>query len=307
MCRRPGRRRPRRAAHRPRAPHRRADGQPPVRRAPGRHRRLVRHRAGPPVPGGRRRLGGARAGPAVDGHLPCRHPRGAAGHPDRADAVRRARRPAQPGRGPGRTARPGVPVRGGRGRARPGDRRVAGGRRRGLRRGAVHARPAGARPAAGPPRRRARRRRPHLGAGPGPGGALARQGLAGARRRLRQRVPGADLRGRRRQPPRRRRAGARRPLRPGAGRRAPRRPAGRGPASCSPSCRRRWASPRPRTAWDVRRWSLAKPLASRDEPYHLGAAGIGLAGDGWHGPSRVEAAYLSGLALGEALAARLTR
>ena len=60
-------------------------------------------------------------------------------------------------------------------------------------------------------------------------------------------------------------------------------------------------------AWDVRRWSLAKPLASRDEPFHLGPAGIGLAGDGWHGPSRVEAAYLSGLALGEALAARLTR
>jgi predicted NAD/FAD-dependent oxidoreductase len=59
--------------------------------------------------------------------------------------------------------------------------------------------------------------------------------------------------------------------------------------------------------WDVRRWSLAKPLASRDEPHHLGAAGIGLAGDGWHGPSRVEAAYLSGLTLGEALAARLTR
>jgi hypothetical protein len=60
-------------------------------------------------------------------------------------------------------------------------------------------------------------------------------------------------------------------------------------------------------AWDVRRWSLAKPLASRDDPFHLGAAGIGLAGDGWHGPSRVEAAYLSGLALGEAIAARLTR
>jgi hypothetical protein len=63
----------------------------------------------------------------------------------------------------------------------------------------------------------------------------------------------------------------------------------------------------PPDTWDVRRWSLAKPLASREAPFHLGEAGIGLAGDGWHGPSRVEAAYLSGLALGEALAARLTR
>ena len=45
------------------------------------------------------------------------------------------------------------PTEVGRGRARPGDRRVAWSTATRPRRGAVHARPAGARPAAGPPRR----------------------------------------------------------------------------------------------------------------------------------------------------------
>ena len=52
----------------------------------------------------------------------------------------------------------------------------------------------------------------------------------------------------------------------------------------------------------VHRWRCAAPAASRDERFHLGADGIGLAGDGW-GRSRVEAAYLSGLHLARALTA----
>lgn len=55
----------------------------------------------------------------------------------------------------------------------------------------------------------------------------------------------------------------------------------------------------------VKRWSLARPAAPRREPFHLGPAMVGLCGDGWHAPSRVESAYLSGLLLGEELARRL--
>ncbi len=61
--------------------------------------------------------------------------------------------------------------------------------------------------------------------------------------------------------------------------------------------------PAPRWA-EVRRWSLAHPLAPHDQPFHLGPAGVGLCGDGW-GPPRVETAYLSGRALGGALLERL--
>jgi renalase len=55
----------------------------------------------------------------------------------------------------------------------------------------------------------------------------------------------------------------------------------------------------------VKRWGLARPAQGRTQPYHLGPAMVGLAGDGWHWPPRVEAAYLSGRALGDELAARL--
>ena len=55
----------------------------------------------------------------------------------------------------------------------------------------------------------------------------------------------------------------------------------------------------------VKRWGVAHPAQGRDQPYHLGPAMVGLAGDGWHGSPRVEAAYLSGRALGDELAARL--
>lgn len=60
-------------------------------------------------------------------------------------------------------------------------------------------------------------------------------------------------------------------------------------------------------AWaGVQRWSLSRPTRPHPEPYHLGAAGIGLCGDGWTGRPRVEAAYLSGRALGRQLATALS-
>ena len=55
----------------------------------------------------------------------------------------------------------------------------------------------------------------------------------------------------------------------------------------------------------VERWGFARPAQQREEPFHLGDAGVGLAGDGWHGRARIEGAYLSGDALGHELGARL--
>ncbi len=55
----------------------------------------------------------------------------------------------------------------------------------------------------------------------------------------------------------------------------------------------------------VHRWSFARPSKQRDDPYFLGNDRLGVCGDGWHGRSRVEAAYLSGRALGRAIAERL--
>ncbi len=58
-------------------------------------------------------------------------------------------------------------------------------------------------------------------------------------------------------------------------------------------------------AWTyVQRWSFAKPVAARDEPFWLSDDGLGLAGDGW-GRSKVETAWRSGDGLGRAIAARL--
>ena len=60
----------------------------------------------------------------------------------------------------------------------------------------------------------------------------------------------------------------------------------------------------PEPSWThVQRWTHAKPVGERGAPYWLGAAGVGLCGDGW-GRSRVEAAWLSGHLLGTAVAAR---
>ena len=56
----------------------------------------------------------------------------------------------------------------------------------------------------------------------------------------------------------------------------------------------------------VHRWSFARPTKQRDDPYFLDDDGLGVCGDGWHGKSRVEAAYLSGRALGRVIADRLS-
>lgn len=55
----------------------------------------------------------------------------------------------------------------------------------------------------------------------------------------------------------------------------------------------------------VQRWSLAKPSGERDESHLLTDTLLGVCGDGWGPQSKVEGGWLSGLALGEALAARL--
>lgn len=56
----------------------------------------------------------------------------------------------------------------------------------------------------------------------------------------------------------------------------------------------------------VHRWSYAKPADPRDADHHLTAGLIGFCGDGWAAKPRVEGAYLSGRALGQALVDRLT-
>ncbi len=57
----------------------------------------------------------------------------------------------------------------------------------------------------------------------------------------------------------------------------------------------------PEPAWSlVQRWTYAKPVGDRAAAYLLGGAGIGLCGDGW-GAAKVEGAWLSGTALGQAL------
>lgn len=53
--------------------------------------------------------------------------------------------------------------------------------------------------------------------------------------------------------------------------------------------------------WQVVPWRHAKPAEPVEQPFHLGGARVALCGDGWHGRSRVEAAYLSGHAAGRAL------
>lgn len=58
---------------------------------------------------------------------------------------------------------------------------------------------------------------------------------------------------------------------------------------------------------DAHRWTYAKPLTGHEEPYWLSEDGrVGVAGDLWAGGPRVEAAWLSGTALGEALASRVS-
>ncbi|WP_370588637.1 NAD(P)/FAD-dependent oxidoreductase [Pseudonocardia sp. C8] len=54
----------------------------------------------------------------------------------------------------------------------------------------------------------------------------------------------------------------------------------------------------------VHRWPHAAPATAREAAFHLDDDGVGLAGDGWGRP-RVQTAWLSGLRLGRAVAARL--
>jgi predicted NAD/FAD-dependent oxidoreductase len=49
------------------------------------------------------------------------------------------------------------------------------------------------------------------------------------------------------------------------------------------------------------RWTFARPVDPRGEPFGL-ADGIGLCGDGWSAPAKVESAWTSGTELGAALA-----
>jgi predicted NAD/FAD-dependent oxidoreductase len=53
---------------------------------------------------------------------------------------------------------------------------------------------------------------------------------------------------------------------------------------------------------EVFAWPHAKPRRPASQPYFLESNRVGLCGDGWHSPSRLESAYLSGRALGRALA-----
>ena len=54
----------------------------------------------------------------------------------------------------------------------------------------------------------------------------------------------------------------------------------------------------------VQRWSLAHPAGTREQAFHLGDDDIGLCGDSWSTKPRVEAAWLSGTLLGEAIIER---
>ena len=57
-------------------------------------------------------------------------------------------------------------------------------------------------------------------------------------------------------------------------------------------------------AWThAHRWRYAAPTADRDDTFHLGDDGIGLAGDGW-GSARIETAWRSGTDLGRILVER---
>ena len=58
--------------------------------------------------------------------------------------------------------------------------------------------------------------------------------------------------------------------------------------------------PAPDEVLRVQRWTYAKPVGVREPLFSLSSKGIGFCGDGW-GRSRIEGAWLSGTALGQAL------
>lgn len=55
----------------------------------------------------------------------------------------------------------------------------------------------------------------------------------------------------------------------------------------------------------LHRWTCAKPVAGRAEPFLLTEGGVAACGDSWASRPRVEGAWLSGTGLGHALVARL--
>ncbi|MGI3780890.1 MAG: NAD(P)/FAD-dependent oxidoreductase [Janthinobacterium lividum] len=59
------------------------------------------------------------------------------------------------------------------------------------------------------------------------------------------------------------------------------------------------------TSTHVHRWTFGKPSGTRDRSYFLDDQLVGVCGDAWSDKPRVESAYLSGRALGEALLQRL--
>ena len=61
------------------------------------------------------------------------------------------------------------------------------------------------------------------------------------------------------------------------------------------------------TSTHVHRWTFGKPSGRRTEPFALDDSLVGVCGDAFSERPRVEAAYLSGRALGEELASRLRR
>ena len=63
----------------------------------------------------------------------------------------------------------------------------------------------------------------------------------------------------------------------------------------------------PSPAWhEVKRWSLARPAHSREDAFAL-VDGIGACGDSWGARPRIQTAWMSGLRLGQAVAASLGR
>ncbi|UIJ35302.1 NAD(P)/FAD-dependent oxidoreductase [Allobranchiibius sp. GilTou73] len=59
---------------------------------------------------------------------------------------------------------------------------------------------------------------------------------------------------------------------------------------------------RDRPTWSrVQRWSFAHPAGTREDAFHLGDDGIGFCGDSWSDKPRVEAAWLSGTQLADAI------
>ncbi len=56
---------------------------------------------------------------------------------------------------------------------------------------------------------------------------------------------------------------------------------------------------------DMHRWTFARPTSTREATHYLGEDNVGVCGDAWSQRPRVEAAYLSGRALGSAIVNRL--